>query len=118
MFRAFFLRALRQVDERYGTYGSGVEICAQMRRAAKKVVILRGVTAIHEGLASPVPAKLARGRSRGGNGGISRQASRLRKWPDLSSENRNFCVIYVAVFHPRGRTFRAENRRDGVNWKE
>jgi N-acetylglucosaminyl-diphospho-decaprenol L-rhamnosyltransferase len=54
MFRAFFLRALRQIDERYGTYGSGIELCAQMRRAAKKVVILRTVTAIHEGLRSPM----------------------------------------------------------------
>ena len=40
MFRAFFLRALRHIDERYGTYGSSIEICAQMRRAAKKIVIL------------------------------------------------------------------------------
>ena len=55
MFRAFFLRALRQVDERYGTYGSGIELCAQIRRAAKKIVILRTVTAIHEGLDSPMP---------------------------------------------------------------
>jgi GT2 family glycosyltransferase len=54
MFRAFFLRALRQVDERYGTYGSSIEICAQMRRASKKVVILHSVTAIHETRASPV----------------------------------------------------------------
>jgi N-acetylglucosaminyl-diphospho-decaprenol L-rhamnosyltransferase len=54
MFRAFFLRALRHVDERYGTYGSSIEICAQVRRSAKKVVILRGVTAIHESLKSPV----------------------------------------------------------------
>jgi GT2 family glycosyltransferase len=54
MFRAFFLRALRTIDERYGTYGGAVEICAQMRRAGKKVVILRNVTAIHEGLRSPV----------------------------------------------------------------
>ncbi len=35
-----------------------VEICAQMRRAGKKVVILRAVTAVHEGLRSPVPANL------------------------------------------------------------
>jgi hypothetical protein len=55
MFRSFFLRALRQVDERYGTYGSSIEICAQMRRAAKKVVILHSVTAIHENVASTVP---------------------------------------------------------------
>jgi hypothetical protein len=55
MFRSFFLRALRQVDERYGTYGSGIEICAQMRRASKKVVILHSVTAIHESMVSPIP---------------------------------------------------------------
>ena len=54
MFRAFFLRALRQIDERYGAWGSSVEICAQMRRAAKKIVILRSVTAVHEALESPV----------------------------------------------------------------
>lgn len=56
MFRAFFLRALRHVDERYGTYGSGIEICAQIRRAAKKVVILHSVTAIHESTDSAVPS--------------------------------------------------------------
>jgi hypothetical protein len=55
MFRSFFLRALRQVDERYGTYGSGIELCAQLRRAAKKVVILHSVTAIHESSPSPAP---------------------------------------------------------------
>lgn len=54
MFRSFFLRALRQVDERYGNYGSGIELCAQMRRAGKKVVILHSVTAIHESGASPM----------------------------------------------------------------
>jgi hypothetical protein len=54
MFRSFFLRALRQVDERYGNYGSAIEISAQMRKAAKKVVILHSVTAIHETSASPM----------------------------------------------------------------
>jgi N-acetylglucosaminyl-diphospho-decaprenol L-rhamnosyltransferase len=56
MFRSFFLRALRHVDERYGNYGSGIELCAQMRRAAKKVVILHSVTAIHENTPSPMQA--------------------------------------------------------------
>jgi GT2 family glycosyltransferase len=56
MFRAFFLRALRHVDERYGNYGSGIELCAQLRRAAKKLVILHSVTAIHEMTPSPMPA--------------------------------------------------------------
>jgi len=61
MFRSFFLRALRHVDERYGTYGSSIELCAQMRRAAKKVVILHSVTAIHENAPSPVPPGLLAG---------------------------------------------------------
>jgi GT2 family glycosyltransferase len=56
MFRAFFLRALRQIEERYGTWGSNAELCAQMRRASKKIVVLRSVTAIHENAESSVPA--------------------------------------------------------------
>jgi GT2 family glycosyltransferase len=56
MFRSFFLRALRHVDERYGTYGPAIEIPMQVRRANKKVVILHSVTAIHETSPSPVPA--------------------------------------------------------------
>jgi len=56
MFRAIFLRALRHIEERYGTYGSDIEICAQMRRAAKKIIVLQSVTAIHESAPSPVSA--------------------------------------------------------------
>ena len=47
MFRGFFLRAIRQIDECYGDYGSNIEVCAQMKRAGKKIVILRNVTAVH-----------------------------------------------------------------------
>jgi GT2 family glycosyltransferase len=61
MFRAFFLRALRHVDERYGSYGAAIEICQQMRRAAKKVVVLRSVTAIHADQQSPVPQSMLAG---------------------------------------------------------
>lgn len=61
MFRSFFLRALRHVDEHYGTYGAGIEICAQVKRAAKKVVILHSVTAIHENEESPVPPGMLEG---------------------------------------------------------
>jgi GT2 family glycosyltransferase len=56
MLRAFFLRALRQIEERYGTYGSNIELCAQMKRASKKIVVLRSVTAIHESAQSSVSA--------------------------------------------------------------
>lgn len=61
MFRSFFLRSLRHVDERYGTYGSSIEICAKMKSAAKKVVILHSVPAIHENEVSPVPQSLLAG---------------------------------------------------------
>ena len=61
MFRAFFLRALRQIDERYGTYGSEIELCAQMRRAGKKIAILRGVPGIHEFSASAAPENALQG---------------------------------------------------------
>lgn len=66
MFRSFFLRALRHVDEHYGAYGPAIEIPMQMRRANKKVVILHSVTAIHEGLPSAVSAsELAGDRAAG-----------------------------------------------------
>jgi N-acetylglucosaminyl-diphospho-decaprenol L-rhamnosyltransferase len=66
MFRTFFLRALRHIDERYGTYGSAIELCAQVRRAAKKLVILPAVTAIHESLESPMsPGALQGDRAAG-----------------------------------------------------
>jgi N-acetylglucosaminyl-diphospho-decaprenol L-rhamnosyltransferase len=61
MIRAFFVRAMRQIDERYGDYGSSIEICAQMRRAGKKIVILRIATAVHEALRSPVAANVLEG---------------------------------------------------------
>jgi GT2 family glycosyltransferase len=56
MFRAFAFRSLRQIEERYGTYGSNLELCAQMARASKKIVVLRSVTAIHESAPSSVSA--------------------------------------------------------------
>lgn len=54
MFRSFFLRALRHIDERYGNYGSDIELCAQVRRANRKLVILSGVTAEHQRTESPM----------------------------------------------------------------
>jgi GT2 family glycosyltransferase len=54
MFRSFFLKALRQIDEHYGTYGSDIEICYQVKHSAKKVVILGDATAVHLALPSPV----------------------------------------------------------------
>jgi GT2 family glycosyltransferase len=56
MFRIFFMRALRHIDERYGNYGNAIELCAQVRRASRRLVILRDVTAVHEALESPMDA--------------------------------------------------------------
>lgn len=53
MLRTYFLKALRDVDERYGNYGSCAELSAQVRRANRKLVILSNVTAVHEWAESP-----------------------------------------------------------------
>ena len=54
MFRSFFLQALRQIDERYGTYGSDIELSMQVRRAGKKLVIVPEASAVHLALRSTV----------------------------------------------------------------
>jgi hypothetical protein len=45
MFRAFFLRALRTIDERYGDYGSSIELSRQVLRANKTILIHPTATA-------------------------------------------------------------------------
>jgi hypothetical protein len=54
MLRTFYLRALGQIDERYGVYGGAIELCAQVRRSGKKIVVLRDVKAVHLALPSPL----------------------------------------------------------------
>jgi len=61
MFRAYFLRALRQIDERYGNYGSIIELCAQIKKANRKLVILHEVTAEHKASRSPMQASSLEG---------------------------------------------------------
>ena len=61
MFRTFFLRALRQIDERYGNYGSTIELCMQVRRSNRKIVVLRSVTATHGQLPSPMSRSALQG---------------------------------------------------------
>lgn len=46
MFRSFFLRALRHIDERYGDYGADIELCQQVRRAGKTILIHPTATAV------------------------------------------------------------------------
>ncbi len=55
MVRASFLRSMGHIDERYGNYGSAIEICAQIRSSNRKLVVLNTVTAIHNSTPSPMP---------------------------------------------------------------
>jgi GT2 family glycosyltransferase len=49
MIRTFFLRAMRQIDERYGTFGSDAELCFQVRRSGKRVVLVPSTRVVHHG---------------------------------------------------------------------
>ena len=49
MVRSFFLRAMRQIDERYGTYGSDAELCFQVQRSAKRVLLVPATRVVHHG---------------------------------------------------------------------
>jgi GT2 family glycosyltransferase len=48
MVRSFFLKAMRNIDEHYGNYGSDADICAQaVKRAGKKIRVIQAARAIH-----------------------------------------------------------------------
>jgi len=49
MVRTFFLKAMRQIDERYGTYGSDAELCFQVRRSGKRVLLVPSTRVVHHG---------------------------------------------------------------------
>src|SRR6202167_773936 len=56
MIRRFFLTAMRQIDESYGQFGSDADLCYQVRRAGKKILLVPAARARHVGrdLASPL----------------------------------------------------------------
>jgi hypothetical protein len=49
MMRRFFFTAIRQIDERYGQFGSDADLCYQIRRAGKKNPAGPQARARHEG---------------------------------------------------------------------
>lgn len=49
MIRSLSLRAMGQIDERYGTYGSDAEICYQVWRAGKRVLLTPATCVVHQG---------------------------------------------------------------------
>jgi hypothetical protein len=49
MVRVFVIKAIRQIDERYGQFGSDADLAAQILRASKKVLLLPAVRVRHHG---------------------------------------------------------------------
>lgn len=49
MFRSFFFKAMRLVDERYGQFGGDAELCFKIRSAGKRILILPATRALHHG---------------------------------------------------------------------
>jgi GT2 family glycosyltransferase len=61
MVRATFLRSMGHIDERYGNYGSDIELCARVRSSNRKLVVLGSVTASHGSAPSPMPKGTLKG---------------------------------------------------------
>lgn len=61
MVRTGFLRAMGHIDERYGNYGSEIEICAAVKSSGRKLLILKDVPAQHDASPSAVPASYLEG---------------------------------------------------------
>ena len=49
MMRRFLFTAIRQIDERYGQFGSDADLCFQIRRAGKKILLVPQARARHAG---------------------------------------------------------------------
>ena len=49
MMRVFLIKAIRQIDERYGQFGSDADLATQIRRGGKKIVLVPAVRARHRG---------------------------------------------------------------------
>jgi GT2 family glycosyltransferase len=54
MARSYFLKGIRYIDERYGNSWAGAEICHQIRRASRRVLLFPGIRATRH----PEPARV------------------------------------------------------------
>jgi len=59
MMRRFFITAMRQIDERYGQFGSDADLCFQIRRAGKKILLAPQARARHEGREGETDLRMA-----------------------------------------------------------
>lgn len=49
MMRVFLIKAIRQIDERYGQFGGDADLAAQILRGGKKILLVPAVHARHRG---------------------------------------------------------------------
>jgi GT2 family glycosyltransferase len=49
MVRVYFIKAIRQIDERYGQFGSDADLAAEIRRASRKIMLIPAASVRHEG---------------------------------------------------------------------
>lgn len=61
MVRTPFLRSMGHIDERYGNYGSAIEICKQIQSSGRKLIVLDSISAVHGSALSPMPAGSLKG---------------------------------------------------------
>ena len=59
MYRVFFLKALRHIDERYGQFGPDADLAAKILRASKKILLLPAVKVRHQGREQDSPLRHA-----------------------------------------------------------
>ena len=51
MARVYFIKAIRQIDARYGQFGSDADLAAEIRRASRKILLAPGAKVWHLGAA-------------------------------------------------------------------
>ncbi|MDE3167283.1 MAG: glycosyltransferase [Acidobacteriota bacterium] len=49
MARIFFVKAIRQIDQRYGQFGSDADLAAEIQRASRKILLVPGAKVRHRG---------------------------------------------------------------------
>jgi N-acetylglucosaminyl-diphospho-decaprenol L-rhamnosyltransferase len=49
MVRVFYIKAIRQIDERYGQFGADADLAMQIRKASRKILLVQSARVCHEG---------------------------------------------------------------------
>lgn len=49
MVRVFYIKAIRQIDERYGQFGADAELAMQIRRSSRKILLVPQARVRHQG---------------------------------------------------------------------